>query len=64
MNTVRVIKTYFLTPQSVTNNAKPPIVEAQGWMINDKGQIFNNYYHVIIEEVRSHLKAAKLKQKL
>jgi large exoprotein involved in heme utilization and adhesion len=28
-----------VTPQSVTSNAKPPIVEAQGWMINDKGQV-------------------------
>jgi large exoprotein involved in heme utilization and adhesion len=28
-----------VTPQSVTNNAKPPIVEAQGWRINDKGQV-------------------------
>jgi filamentous hemagglutinin family protein len=25
--------------QSVTSNAKPPIVEAQGWVINDKGQV-------------------------
>jgi large exoprotein involved in heme utilization and adhesion len=28
-----------VTPQSLTSNAKPPIVEAQGWMINDKGQV-------------------------
>jgi large exoprotein involved in heme utilization and adhesion len=28
-----------VTPQSVTSNAKPPIVEAQGWRINDKGQV-------------------------
>jgi len=25
--------------QSVTSNPKPPIVEAQGWVINDKGQV-------------------------
>jgi large exoprotein involved in heme utilization and adhesion len=28
-----------VTPQSATSNAKPPIVEAQGWVINDKGQV-------------------------
>jgi filamentous hemagglutinin family protein len=28
-----------VTPQSVISNAKPPIVEAQGWIINDKGQV-------------------------
>jgi large exoprotein involved in heme utilization and adhesion len=27
------------TSQSATSNPKPPIVEAQGWMINDKGQV-------------------------
>jgi large exoprotein involved in heme utilization and adhesion len=25
--------------QSATGNPKPPIVEAQGWVINDKGQV-------------------------
>jgi len=28
-----------VSPQSATSNAKPLIVEAQGWMINDKGQV-------------------------
>ncbi len=28
-----------VTPQSATSNPKPPIVEAQGWVINDKGQV-------------------------
>jgi large exoprotein involved in heme utilization and adhesion len=28
-----------VTSQSATSNAKPPIVEAQGWRINDKGQV-------------------------
>ena len=28
-----------VTSQSVTSNPKPPIVEAQGWVINDKGQV-------------------------
>jgi filamentous hemagglutinin family protein len=28
-----------VTSQSATSNPKPPIVEAQGWMINDKGQV-------------------------
>jgi filamentous hemagglutinin family protein len=28
-----------VTSQSVTSNPKPPIVEAQGWVMNDKGQI-------------------------
>jgi filamentous hemagglutinin family protein len=27
------------TSQSTTSNPKPPIVEAQGWVINDKGQV-------------------------
>jgi large exoprotein involved in heme utilization and adhesion len=27
------------TSQSATSNPKPPIVEVQGWMINDKGQV-------------------------
>jgi large exoprotein involved in heme utilization and adhesion len=27
------------TSQSITSNPKPPIVEAQGWKINDKGQV-------------------------
>jgi large exoprotein involved in heme utilization and adhesion len=26
-------------PQSATSKQKPPIVEAQGWVINDKGQV-------------------------
>jgi filamentous hemagglutinin family protein len=28
-----------VTSQSATSNPKPPIVEAQGWVINDKGQV-------------------------
>jgi large exoprotein involved in heme utilization and adhesion len=28
-----------VTSQSVTSNPKPPIVEAQGWVMNDKGQV-------------------------
>jgi len=28
-----------VTSQSATGNQKPPIVEAQGWVINDKGQV-------------------------
>jgi large exoprotein involved in heme utilization and adhesion len=28
-----------VTPQSATSKQKPPIVEAQGWVINDKGQV-------------------------
>jgi filamentous hemagglutinin family protein len=28
-----------ITPQSATSNQKAPIVEAQGWVINDKGQV-------------------------
>jgi filamentous hemagglutinin family protein len=28
-----------VTPQSATSKQKPPIVEAQGWEINDKGQV-------------------------
>ena len=28
-----------VTPQSTTSNTKPLIVEAQGWVINDKGQV-------------------------
>jgi filamentous hemagglutinin family protein len=28
-----------VTSQSVTSNPKPPIVEAQGWEMNDKGQV-------------------------
>ncbi len=28
-----------VTPQSATSNPKPPIVEAQGWEMNDKGQV-------------------------
>jgi filamentous hemagglutinin family protein len=28
-----------VSPQSATSNPKPPIVEAQGWVINDKGQV-------------------------
>jgi large exoprotein involved in heme utilization and adhesion len=28
-----------VTPQSATTKQKPPIVEAQGWVINDKGQV-------------------------
>jgi filamentous hemagglutinin family protein len=28
-----------VTSQSVTTNPKPPIVEAQGWVMNDKGQV-------------------------
>ncbi len=28
-----------VTPQSATGNQKQPIVEAQGWMMNDKGQV-------------------------
>jgi large exoprotein involved in heme utilization and adhesion len=28
-----------VTPQSATSNPKPPIVEAQGWVINDRGQV-------------------------
>jgi large exoprotein involved in heme utilization and adhesion len=28
-----------VSPKSATSNPKPPIVEAQGWEINDKGQV-------------------------
>jgi large exoprotein involved in heme utilization and adhesion len=28
-----------VTSQSATSNSKPPIVEAQGWVMNDKGQV-------------------------
>ncbi len=28
-----------VTSQSATSNPKPPIVEAQGWVMNDKGQV-------------------------
>jgi large exoprotein involved in heme utilization and adhesion len=28
-----------VTPQSATSKQKPPIVEAQGWEMNDKGQV-------------------------
>jgi filamentous hemagglutinin family protein len=28
-----------ITPQSATSNQKAPIVEAQGWVINEKGQV-------------------------
>jgi large exoprotein involved in heme utilization and adhesion len=28
-----------VTPQRATDNPKPPIVEANGWVINDKGQV-------------------------
>jgi large exoprotein involved in heme utilization and adhesion len=28
-----------VSPQSATSNPKPPIVEAQGWVMNDKGQV-------------------------
>jgi large exoprotein involved in heme utilization and adhesion len=28
-----------VTPQGATSNQKPPIVEATGWVINDKGQV-------------------------